>query len=147
MISPVFDHGSTVPRLVVSSRHVTQERLVQEELRWTSNHDSLTQLPNRAHFHECLEEAIRQAAGIKRRIGLLVLDVDNLKQVNDALGHDAGDQLCEFAQRRKAAARPHDVGGRLGGDEFGVLLPSVDSADEIASAAENILTKLRQPFG
>lgn len=145
MVSPVAEgDGSGV---VVSSRDVTEQRLAQERLRWTSNHDALTRLPNRAYFHECLEEAIRQANCAGRRIGLLIVDVDDLKQVNDALGHDAGDSLlCAFARRLKESVGDRDVVGRLGGDEFGIVLTQAETEAEVEAIAAAVIERLREPF-
>ena len=146
-VTPVKDAGGGVDSLVVSARDVTDERIAQERLRWTASHDTLTRLPNRAYFHDCLEEAIRQARWDGRRVGLLILDVDNLKQINDALGHDAGDGLiCAFAQRLQRAVSDCDVVGRLGGDEFGVLLMGVDTQEDVVAACEKIIERLREPF-
>ena len=146
-VTPVKDGEGDVTSLVVSARDVTDERIAQERLRWTASHDALTRLPNRAYFHDCLEEAIRQARWEGRRVGLLILDVDNLKQINDALGHDAGDGLiCAFAQRLIRAVADCDVVGRLGGDEFGVLLMGINGIEEVAAACEKILERLREPF-
>ena len=147
MVSPVAGEGAPGGSVVVSSRDVTEQRLAQERLRWTSNHDALTRLPNRAYFHECLEEAIRQAKSAGGRIGLLIVDVDDLKQVNDALGHDAGDALlCAFAERLAASVTEKDVVGRLGGDEFGILLTSVESEEEVEALAAAAIERLREPF-
>ena len=148
MISPVAGReGAAGDGVVVSSRDVTEQRLAQERLRWTSNHDALTRLPNRAYFHECLEEAIRQSGSAGSRIGLLIVDVDDLKQINDALGHDAGDGLlCAFAERLAESVGPMDVVGRLGGDEFGILLTSVESEEEVEAKAAAVIERLREPF-
>ena len=147
MISPVADPEGSGKGVVVSSRDVTEQRLAQERLRWTSNHDALTDLPNRTYFHECLEEAIRQARNESGRIGLLIVDVDDLKQINDALGHDAGDELLRaFAERLTESVGPMDVVGRLGGDEFGILLTSVESEEDVEATAATIIERLREPF-
>jgi len=146
-VTPVKDADGGVNSLVVSARDVTDERIAQERLRWTASHDTLTRLPNRAYFHDCLEEAIRQARWDGRRVGLLILDVDNLKQINDALGHDAGDGLiCAFAQRLQRAVADCDVVGRLGGDEFGVLLMGVDDQEDVTATCDKIIERLREPF-
>ena len=126
---------------------LAEERAAQERLRWTANHDALTRLPNRSYFHDCLHEAIRQAGACGRGVGLLIVDVDNLKQINDALGHDAGDDLlCAFARRLREAVAECDVVGRLGGDEFGVILTAINDKAEVAFAAEKIVERLREPF-
>lgn len=146
-VTPILEVDGRASRLVVSSRDVTDEKIVQERLRWTANHDALTHLPNRAHFHDCLREAIGQADLCGRCVGLLIVDVDNLKEINDALGHDAGDGLlCAFAERLSGAVPECDVVGRLGGDEFGVILIGIGGKEEVAFAAEKIVERLREPF-
>ena len=146
-LSPVIGKGGSIEQVVVSSRDVTDERQIHEKLKWASNHDGLTKLPNRTFFDECVQEAIRQVGGTSLRVGLLMVDVDHLKQINDALGHDAGDCLLTvFAERLQECVGPHDVVGRLGGDEFGVLLTDVSSPQDVVQTAERILERLREPF-
>ena len=147
IVTPVIEPGGQIRSLLVNSRDVTEERAAEERLRWTANHDALTQLPNRGHFHDCLVEAIRQADRESRPLGLLIVDVDELKQLNDGLGHAAGDALlCVFAERMKACVGSRDVVGRLGGDEFGLILTDVEKGEDIARAADRIIERLREPF-
>jgi diguanylate cyclase (GGDEF)-like protein/PAS domain S-box-containing protein len=98
-------------------------------------YDVLTGLPNRSHLRELISEAIRACAAGKH-VALAFIDVDNFKDVNDTLGHSAGDELLvQFAKRLRAQIQPGDMLGRLGGDEFVVILPNRDAADaEIAAS-------------
>ena len=147
LLSPVLGGDGRADRVVVSSRDVTEERQIHEKLKWASNHDGLTLLPNRSYFHECVQEAIRQSDGTGRRVGILLVDVDHLKQINDGLGHDAGDRLLTvFAERLRNCVGPHDVVGRLGGDEFGLLLFDISSPADVLTVADRILERLREPF-
>ncbi len=108
-------------------------------------HDMLTGLPNRARLRHLIEAAI-EARGDGKHVALMFLDVDNFKDVNDSLGHSAGDELLvEFAQRLRAQIQPGDVLGRLGGDEFVVVLPNRDAA-EAAVMASRFMDALTVPL-
>jgi diguanylate cyclase (GGDEF)-like protein len=114
--------------------------------RHLAHHDSLTGVPNRAWFQERAEMAL----GLSRRsgecVGLLLLDLDHFKPVNDTLGHDAGDaMLCALAKRVSGAVRKVDTVARLGGDEFAVLLMSVAGGDDAEHVAHKILSAVCQP--
>jgi diguanylate cyclase (GGDEF)-like protein len=110
-------------------------------------HDALTQLPNRTLFGQRLQEALDESARERKGVAVFLLDLDRFKEVNDTLGHSAGDQLLEVVARRLlSAVRPNDVVARLGGDEFGVLLPEVATASDAIDAAGRIRTALAEPF-
>ena len=108
--------------------------------------DTLTGLPNRTRLTEHVEEAVaRVGTGETRSLALLFLDVDSFKDVNDSLGHSAGDALLiEIARRLKEQAGPHDVVSRLGGDEFVMVLEDLD-ADQASGVAEKVLRSLAAP--
>ncbi len=108
-------------------------------------YDTLTGLPNRARLRDLIAEAI-QACPAGGHVALAFLDVDNFKDVNDTLGHSAGDELLvEFAQRLRAQIQPGDMLGRLGGDEFVIVLPNRD-AGEATTVAARITEALRMPL-
>ncbi len=108
-------------------------------------YDVLTGLPNRSHLRDLISEAIEGCAA-GHHVALAFLDVDNFKDVNDTLGHSAGDELLvQFAQRLRAQIQPGDVLGRLGGDEFVVILPNRDAA-EAARVASRITDALVMPL-
>jgi diguanylate cyclase (GGDEF)-like protein len=105
----------------------------------------LTGLPNRARLRDMISEAI-QACAAGKHVALAFLDVDNFKDVNDTLGHSAGDELLvEFAQRLRAQIQPGDMLGRLGGDEFVIVLPNRDAA-EASTVASRITEALAMPL-
>jgi len=105
-------------------------RLGESELFQQATHDALTGLPNRALFFERLRLCLAQAERDGRRCGVLALDMDGLKPINDTFGHRAGDAaLRELANRLRAVARTADTVARLGGDEFGIILSSVDDRE------------------
>ena len=126
---------------------IHDKKLAEERLRWAAYHDDLTGLPNRRLFFECLREALDRSSGRHRRIGLLVLDLDHLKQTNDRFGHDAGDALLkEFGQRLRRLVRTTDTVARLSGDEFAVVLSDVAGADGVAGVAQAVLVRMQEPL-
>jgi diguanylate cyclase (GGDEF)-like protein len=110
-------------------------------------HDGLTGLPNRSMFSKLLSQSLTAAHRYRRRLGVAFLDLDRFKQINDTLGHEAGDQLLqEVAQRLRTCLRDSDTVARLGGDEFVVLLPQIDEFGDAAVVAEKILAAIARPF-
>jgi diguanylate cyclase (GGDEF)-like protein len=115
--------------------------------RHDSLHDALTGLPNRTLFGESTDAAMRAAARHGEPVGLLMIDLDGFKQVNDTMGHGYGDLLLkEVASRLNLSVRESDTVARLGGDEFAVLLPRLSSANQAGEVAQRVLIALRQPF-
>src|SRR3546814_19143977 len=99
------------------------------------------------HFHERLENAVKAAAATGETLGLLALDVDDFKGVNDALGHDAGDALLKIiAQRLKTILKEQDVVARLGGDEFANIVSSVHAERDILQTASDVVQCLQEHF-
>jgi diguanylate cyclase (GGDEF)-like protein len=127
-----------------------QRRRTQERLVFLAYHDELTGLNNRSRWQELLEVCAQRAAGARdhsARFGVLFVDLDNFKDVNDALGHARGDEvLIEAGRRLRHVLRPEDLIGRLGGDEFSVLLPELRSAGEAEEIADRLLKAMRRPF-
>ncbi len=122
-------------------------RLSEERLRHLSEHDALTGLPNRLHLNDRLQSAFERAAQNGNRLGLLMVDLDGFKEVNDALGHQAGDKLLrEAAERLRLCVRLTDAVARVGGDEFIVLLPDLRNPEEAASIAQKIVVAIANPF-
>jgi diguanylate cyclase (GGDEF)-like protein len=126
---------------------VTERVNRAESLRRQALHDALTGLPNRALFDNRLTHAIRAADRDGRSVGLLLLDLNQFKEVNDTLGHDAGDRLLRIvADRLRTSMRAGDTVARLGGDEFGVLLADDVSPRRTLRAAERVLACFDQPL-
>lgn len=112
-----------------------------------AHYDVLTSLPNRTLFCESLRKIIKQAGTSHRIISVLVLDIDNFKNINDTLGHALGDELlCQFSLRLLECLRIRDMIARLGGDEFGCILVTPDGSADAAIVASKIREALRQPF-
>ncbi|WP_114954330.1 EAL domain-containing protein [Sphingosinicella terrae] len=132
--------------LLAIARDVTDQRRSVERVRWAASHDALTTLPNRAVFQDRLSEALALAGACGRRVGLLMLDIDHFKEVNDERGHDAGDALLRaFAERLRGAVRRSDFVARLGGDEFAVILADIAGPEEIEARLPPILERLQVP--
>src|SRR5439155_20569610 len=131
-------------------RDITERKLREEQVTFMAYHDKLTGLPNRAMFEQHLELVLVRARHDANAAGLLYLDVDRFKTVNDSLGHAAGDDLLrEVAARLRRAARSGDLVVRLGGDEFVLVLGDLpaDGASTIAGAvAERVQGAFAQPF-
>src|ERR671912_1449288 len=133
--------------VVVNSRDVTERKALEEQLSYQAFHDPLTGLPNRVLFMDRLEHALTRANRRGSKVAVLFTDVDNFKVINDSLGHKAGDQLLvAIAERLKTCLRPEDTAGRLGGDEFTILVEDISSVGEGVQIAERIADILRPPF-
>lgn len=133
--------------IFASVRDITARKELENELRQQALHDPLTDLPNRALFLDRLEHALRQTERRKKPIAVLFLDLDDFKEINDSLGHEAGDQLLiGVARRLSAAIRGGDTAARLGGDEFTILLEDINDAEDAILVAERILGGLDRPF-
>lgn len=142
-----FEHSGPV-RVVIAHEDVTPARLAAEQMRHVALHDSLTGLPNRALFLDNLHQAlIRIRRHSDNRFAVLFLDLDRFKLINDSLGHLAGDMLLRGVARRiESCLRPYDIAGRMGGDEFTILLNNVNGVRETSIIAERLLRSLRAPF-
>jgi two-component system cell cycle response regulator len=133
-----FDKNELHARLRVGRRMLVLQRELlgaQEKLRFQATHDALTGLWNRGALLDLLQTELERTVRTRSSLGVLMLDVDHFKIVNDTHGHLAGDAvLCEIAERVVHATRAYDVVGRYGGEEFLVLLPTCDIAQTQASA-------------
>ncbi|WP_126173065.1 EAL domain-containing protein [Altericroceibacterium xinjiangense] len=141
------DAGRDMGRIIVTFRDVTDEKTAEERIRWIASHDALTGLANRRLLQDKLDEAIRHAADAGECLGLLLLDLDHFKKINDTHGHDAGDELLKMlACRLQSTVREGDTVARLGGDEFALILPGVGSEENLSRLSRSILDRLQEPF-
>ncbi|MEJ2406164.1 MAG: EAL domain-containing protein [Candidatus Thiodiazotropha sp.] len=125
---------------------ITQRKEHEQHIQWLAHYDHLTELPNRTLLRDRIQNAIRMASRVGKRIAVLFCDLDHFKNVNDALGHNVGDLLLkEVARRMQTTIRNIDTVSRQGGDEFIILLPESD-ADGAAHVAEKIQNAINLPY-
>jgi diguanylate cyclase (GGDEF)-like protein/PAS domain S-box-containing protein len=136
-----------VAGIVLTGHDVTDRRALQREVEHRALHDSLTGLPNRALLQDRLAQALRTAQREGTVAGLLLIDLDRFKEINDTLGHHYGDQLlAQVGPRLVESLRRMDTVARLGGDEFAVLLPVVQDVESATAVAHKLQVALSRPF-
>ncbi len=137
-----------VSGIVLNARDISERKAFEEQLAHQAFHDPVTNLPNRALFVERVRHAIGRARREGRKLGVIFLDIDDFKTINDSLGHGAGDTaLIDVAKRLSESIRSSDTAARFGGDEFVVLLEDLEGGtDTAAEVAERILEDLRRPL-
>jgi diguanylate cyclase (GGDEF)-like protein len=145
-VTPLEDaRGATAGRVLVF-RDVTERRELERELRRLAYTDRLTELPNRALFHDRLEQALIMATRRDTPVAVLFLDLDRFKIINDSLGHEIGDKvLVSVGQRLRRCIRAEDTLARLGGDEFAILLPEIANRQDSYLVTEKCLAALSSP--
>ncbi len=126
---------------------VTTHRREDEALWELANTDRLTNLANRLRFETCFERELDNTTNIGKTLGLIMVDLDRFKPINDTFGHKAGDDvLCEAAGRLAASVRPSDLVARLGGDEFAILLRDFPSEDVVDTVCQRLHREMQKPF-
>lgn len=137
----------SVAGIVATAQDITDHKAFEELLSQQAFYDSLTGLPNRALFRDRLEQALSRGARRHGRVGLLFLDLDNFKQINDSFGHGVGDELLKHvAARLKETIHSDNTIARLGGDEFVVLIEFVAADSDATQIAERIAESIKAPF-
>jgi diguanylate cyclase (GGDEF)-like protein len=132
--------------ILVSFSDITAEQVARERLTHRATHDALTGLPNRAAVLNQISDSLR-AQGDQRLGAVLFIDLDNLKAINDSLGHDSGDELLQsVAHCLRASVGPNDVVGRLGGDEFVTLVAGDIGASDLADFVKRVEHRLSEPM-
>jgi diguanylate cyclase (GGDEF)-like protein/PAS domain S-box-containing protein len=140
-------HDGTVGGLVLTLRDVTAQHELSEELKHQAYHDALTGLPNRALFTREASAALEAAHAVRRTAGVLFVDLDDFKVVNDTMGHSVGDELLvAVATRLAASVRKSDTAARLGGDEFALLIDDAADPEAVNAFAERIVAAFNEPF-
>jgi diguanylate cyclase (GGDEF)-like protein len=141
------DAAGKVVSVLGIGRDITELNAHRKRIHQMAFYDTLTSLPNRSLFNDRLNQMLADAAWRGQMAGVMLLDLDRFKAVNDMLGHQAGDALlCDAAARLAYCLRGYDTVSRLGGDEFAILLPEVRSGDDLGRVASKILASFNQPF-
>ncbi|HKV87813.1 MAG TPA: PAS domain S-box protein [Candidatus Dormibacteraeota bacterium] len=132
---------------IATLRDISERKAHTDALEYQALHDALTGLPNRSLFGDRLRQALLAARRNQKMFGVLLLDLDRFKDINDALGHDRGDSLLqEVTARLRGVLRATDTIARLGGDEFAVLTIDAKHPDDVVATAKKILASLEGPF-
>ncbi len=141
-------HDEHVRGIVLNSRDVSERKAFEDQLAHQAFHDPVTNLANRALFADRVQHSLMRSLRGGPVVGVMFIDLDDFKTVNDSLGHAAGDTvLQEVARRLESAVRPADTVARFGGDEFAILLDGVQDSQEAADVAERILRALELQLG
>ena len=137
----------TVAGLVLTLRDVTEQRKLESELKHQAFHDALTGLPNRLLFQDRISQQVAAARRDGLTAGVLFVDVDDFKVVNDTMGHSVGDELLvATAERLSGLIREADTAARLGGDEFALLIGNVVDSSAVEAAADRVIGVFSEPF-
>lgn len=146
LLTPLMDADGTTHAVLCVSREVTRQREAEQRLREASETDALTGLLNRRAFNASLKRTVARARADGGQVGLLMIDLDHFKHVNDMQGHAAGDHLLRVLSRRMAKALPASAFvARLGGDEFAIVLPEVRGDEDVELTADAVLAQVRPP--
>lgn len=144
---PERDMEKRVASVLMIGRDITEHKRNEDQLRYQANHDALTGLPNRSLILDRLKQAMLHAQRSRQSLAVAYLDLDHFKDINDTLGHDAGDELLrQAATRIGAVLRLGDTVGRQSGDEFILLLPDIVHIEDMTIVSEKILNELAQSF-
>ncbi len=144
--APIIEEGRIIASITAFS-DITELKRREEEINVLAHHDALTGLPNRRLFRDIITVELAQARRNRKKMGVLFLDLDRFKDINDTLGHDTGDLLLqEVARRFKISIRQSDTIARIGGDEFNIIIPDITQAEAAAEVARKIIDSLRRPL-
>ena len=147
IIKAVKDEQGKILQYISIINDITEKKRAEEKIYSLAHHDLITKLPNRASFHKLLKEAINNAAHSTHRLAVMFIDLDHFKLINDTSGHPVGDELLQqVATRLKGVIGSNNVISRFGGDEFTVLLPSIEALEEVSDTAKTILKSLLSSF-
>ncbi len=147
LLAAEFDATGQVMSVIGVGQDVTEAIENQERIHHLAYFDPLTDLPNRTLLKERLNQTVAEAGRHKHPFGLMMLDIDRFKEINDTLGHAIGDSLlCEVARRLEKSVRSYDTVARLGGDEFAILLPEIREPENVTSVACKVIQAFTMPF-
>jgi diguanylate cyclase (GGDEF)-like protein/PAS domain S-box-containing protein len=146
-INAVKDETNKVTHYIGIFSDITKAKATEQQLQQMAFYDSLTNLPNRTLCRDRLEHELKSARRHNKKVALLFLDLDRFKDINDSLGHTAGDLLLvQAAQRLKSCVRDTDTVARLGGDEFNIILTEIENTSAIQRISKKIIDSMAEPF-
>lgn len=146
-LTPEVDDGGSVASVLLVGRDISELKAYQDKVHQMAFYDPLTGMPNRVLFNDRLAQMLKDAAYHRYQAGVMVVDLDRFKQINDSMGHAAGDALLkEVAQRLRASVRSYDTVARLGGDEFGILLSQIRTGTHLTRVAGKVLAAFKRSF-
>jgi diguanylate cyclase (GGDEF)-like protein/PAS domain S-box-containing protein len=146
-ITAIKDREGHARGYVATFSNIAERKRRETRMRWQAEHDALTGLANRSHFEASLALALAEARETQDQVAMLYVDLDGFKQVNDTMGHAAGDTvLTSVAKRLHEVVRADDMVARLGGDEFAVVIPCLHRESDAQSIADKIVARLSEPF-
>jgi diguanylate cyclase (GGDEF)-like protein/PAS domain S-box-containing protein len=136
-----------VPAVLIAIIDITERKEAEARIAHMAHHDALTDMPNRVLLRERMAEALAQRTRNNKILGMLCLDLDNFKLVNDTLGHPIGDRLLQaVAERIQSVVRKGETAARLGGDEFAVLVPEASTPEEVSVLARRLIEVVGEPY-
>ncbi len=145
--SPLLDASGQAYAIVGISTDISERKKMEEEIRHLAHHDALTGLPNRRLFRDITLLELAQARRNRRKLAILFLDLDRFKEINDTLGHEAGDDLLKQAAGLfRETIRASDTVARIGGDEFNIILADIGRPEDVSDIAHKIIRRFRSPF-
>ena len=147
ILTPVINENGETTSILCVSRDVTLQKIAEDKLRVSSEIDELTGLMNRRSFKKALKMSILQSREAKKIVGMILIDLDHFKHINDTLGHPAGDHLLKILSKRLAnCLNDNAYVARLGGDEFAIIISHMSDAEEMHQVAAKVLQQLDAPI-
>jgi len=146
-VSPLRNENGEVTNYICMMQDITNQKDTKDQLNYLAHYDTLTSLPNRRLFIDRLQQAMKETERRERLLAVMFIDLDHFKNVNDSLGHEAGDILLKQAAVRLGdCVRESDTVARLGGDEFTLMLPDLKHVDNATHIAEKVIEAFSKPF-
>ena len=147
LLTPILDQPNITQSILCVSRNITQQKIAETRLKEAIKRDELTGLYNRSTFYKTFKQVLLKAQQQQTKAGLLLIDLDYFRHINDTLGHIAGDHLLHvLGQRFQACFGPNTIVARLGGDEFAVLVKNLESEEQLLATAQLAYSQLDQPI-